>query len=620
MSTRITRSQRRKLTRFYCNIAAKTKAHGYKWASLEQLSKIKELIINNEENNLFLVKPKLHAKYLSKKLKEAKSDPDSNIEPQYLLERFFAQFDLGKAEKWSDWTKKYPDYDPKKLKWPEYDAQTADETLESTATENLTDPEHHKLQEFRDSVTLRFGILPDKPTNSSQTNSDSASEPDTTTTTPNNQDSTTNSNINRSTPTNGNQHGQPSSIQQNQSSTTTTTPLNQQQQDQENIANVCIQVVQHYIKLCRETEEKIGETEVQPRRMTVCGELLKHIIYNGFSLSDQLFQCFMELYPNLSPEDLRNSLDCQIKDAEQHLKSKGFISATGQRLKPFILRLEENLAVNPNPTRKRALSDPTTNPRPAIRPRLNPFNRILQGRARSGANQQQPPQNALNQHQQPSANGQQQQSTGEVINSIRRNEHDAYDHERFFNYNQQIPNHLMNRPLPPSNPPPNPNHHYSQQLPNPRQPYFPQIEPLHQPVINNQLIQPNVSLNQSAPSSISTQYPLDPNLLRAMISEVVKQYHPPADPLKKNHFHQQISGSINNNARSINSFCSDMELKRAVIKRVCQIAKGPTINQETRELVKLMNSKTNGEIAEDLQGLLFITLIHLAIFSKRRII
>ena len=127
------------------------------------------MIIANEDNNLFLVRAAIHAKYLSNLIKKAKSEPESNTEATYLMERFFAQFDLGSAKRWTDFQSKYPKYNPKSFKWADYELETPRDSNEKEATDGLSDPEHHKLPPFRQSLSQDFGELPDTPTNNQDT-------------------------------------------------------------------------------------------------------------------------------------------------------------------------------------------------------------------------------------------------------------------------------------------------------------------------------------------------------------------------------------------------------------------------------------------------------------------
>ena len=633
---------RSSMKRFYANIAARTKAHSWRYASSEQLVKLRELLIENRDGNLFLLKGARHAKHISNLIKQAKSVPESIIEVPYLIERFFAQFDLGVASKWAEFEKNYPDYNPRAFKWGDYMIAEISEEDEKEALEGLIDPKHHDMQQFRQEVSLSFGEGPsdsdnhnhnhnratNNPNNHRVTNPDKEEaededddlvflhQPDPnkastappgnfptnqpqSTDVPNdpaNTPSTTNPPLDQ--PTNTSEEGktnQPDTNPPDIQPTNDNQPVPEEKKSQpdmndsrmtQKLRPVILQTLGGWIKHYEEFEEKVGEAAAQNARQNVSGELLKYIKFYGVPINNEVCRLFMGLYKTMTFADVKAALDVHLLSASEWLLEKGFLSSSGERIKTFSIRLNSSFGINPNPKKRSNPPTPPLNP-PAKRNKPSPINNILIGRKRT---QSVPLStgNANHQHQAPT-NPNNNRSTQSVLEAIHRNNLDHQDNARFWSNQNGTIDPVIQQINPTHNMAPfDPNQHYGRQIPPPPPPYFPWRDTM--------LPSSDPTLNQPHPSRNAAD-------LDRYVENLVAKYTRPADPMTTNHYHQHIEGSITNNQRSIDSYCSDYIQKQALLNRICDIAKGQTIDSDTRKLCNILNTKTNKEVAKELQGI-----------------
>ena len=306
--SRRTRSNR---NRYYLNVLAKDKEHGLKHASLEHINAIIELIKKNPDNNVYLARGGRHAKILLKHKQKAKSDPATatTITTEDLIRRYFAKFDLTEnAEKWSDFSQRFPSYNPTRFKWTltTNPAQTTETTADETETEAEADPQHYASPLFQQSVSDDYAfdtITPNTTTDNSQHSTNPLVE--------------TSPSLDISSPSN------------NKNAETNTTPTEQQQVTTDHILSLDVQVIKDWIDKFIDFKNKNGDTRTQQARMTLLSDLLKYIIYHGQGISDETARLFIPLYPEMTFSSMKQALIIQEKNAKDYLLNKGFIQTDG---------------------------------------------------------------------------------------------------------------------------------------------------------------------------------------------------------------------------------------------------------------------------------------------------
>ena len=622
MSSRSTRITRSNIIRYYVNFQAKSKEHAVKHASTEQIDALIDFITNNTDNNLFLFRGVEHAKKLAKFRVFSASDPDSDTTLPYLLKRFFCRFDFNNGRKYSDFRSKFPKYNPATFKWQKYidnfkKHQDDDEIEPEIDDEPGEDPQHWSQQAFRDTIDEEYGS-PDRNHNHNTNNGSMNNNNITGHLNQSQQDSLL---TELNTDPNGEPSPSPALIQQNPQTPATIgqtpqnpiTPLNQSPLSPSpalvNIPTTALStaevyprpttltfspgnqstasthqphplatVIDYYIKHYEEFEDRVGAVNAQQARLTTATELTKFLSWHNIPIDDQIIQSFMALYREMGILDIRAALTTMVLEANEYFMTHGFRTSDGRYLKLWQIRLNSTLGIDPNTnpnvsqsqqtvsnhnrsSRKRTALNTFQNPAAKrLRPNNHPTSTTFQLQPTISPSPSPVPQ-SLSDVRQQRAQRRSNQSDQVLIQQPQ---------SLGFIQHRQIPQ------LPQQ--PPNVPTHYTQTIPNhPPQPYF---------QYQNHLT--------------------DQNQLNRMLNQFSKTVQRPEDPMKKNPYFQHLDENINNTSRDVDDILKGdavhMVKKEVVVQRICKIAEGPTLDAKMRNLCKMLNTATNKEVADELQG------------------
>ena len=285
----------------------------------------------------------------------------------------------------------------------------------------------------------------------------------------------------------------------------------------------------------------------------------------------------MVLYREMGVLDVRATLTNMVLEANEYFLIKGFKAANGTRIRPWNIRLNETLGINPNynPSQQTNTNNniSLTRKRTALTAPLGPQQkkRRLNNALPSTSFQFNPPTTP----QTPTN----PQSITDVIQQRAQHASNQFDQQLL--QQPQSLEYIQHRQMPQlPQQPINPTTHYAQTIPNPPpQQYF-----QHQKHISNA------------------------DQMNRMINQFSNTVQRPGDPLKKNPYIEQLDEDINNASRDLSALLKNQGYavtivkKEVVVERICKIAEGPILDSKMRNLCKMLNTSTNKEVADELQG------------------
>ena len=610
------------LPKWYLNFQGKSKKNGLKYAPLQYLLEIKKLIIANDENNLFLSKPKAHAKLLAKYISVAAIDASApDVTRDHMVDNYFIKFDDGgKSLKWTDFNDKHGDnYDPANLPW------------------DVPEPTKDGNPQLGDDLTPVPNASPQKQAAPSV---DFGSVPNNTTTTP--QSPSENTNNSQNAINNNNTNNKPIANQLPNQPTTDATAENTSDEKESKTPDINYTFefsrLIHWIDRFESFKRRVGAINAQQALTNVTGELMRYAAFHNQELSNDIATLFFPLYPQHTFISLKESLAAVAVTAKSELLAKGYLAPDGTQLKEYIISLNMRCGVNPNPIvsrRKRPAISPLTgiplwkrartvtnnnnvttnnNPNPNINnnggdnttdptnchqpppppARLPPVpTTAVSVPEPRPAHLDQPQPNIAGTNQSPHMIPPIQGSTGNALQrSIQghRNENTAVNYWNNINAPRQpIPTPTI---IPSNQPQPNPLQSYNH--------HVPQYQPSQNQMVNGL---PLTSDQQDWTNQLNAQ-----QLTNLLLRHQHQQR--PADELRRNPYQRPIAQHIADNERKFKDYfpVSDYQNQVATLNRVKEIAKGPQMDEDTRALCAILNDSTNRDVARELQGILLPTL------------
>ena len=610
------------IPKYHVNVKSRRKDHDIRKTSKENIKRLMEAI-RDTSNSIYLLKPKDHWKCLTKAWVNATSEPNKVLPLKNLVKQFCAQFDIegGDSLKFSEWKDKNPKYDPTSFSFDENITLNEKDSDDKTDEPDINQDDNPN---FEDALTLSFGNDDD---NDDDNNSNSQTSEDVISANKSNEQLS-------KPPAEGvttqeqqqhivQQQRQNEVQQQQQNGDHLLLPLNNlpppqevNEKRQKLLLDFLHFATTHTSKFLS-IANKYGETAVQAIKQNLVGEFLKFVLYHRFPFTPQITGLFGLIW-GLNDNSLILAKLNQISNMyKTFLIEKGYVSDLGIPIKDFQIKLNENFGINlnqptiqdsslyPSPHIDQNSQQPTslpqipppayTKPPPQKKRRLDMFGTSVHNpswhqpiNTTFPLNQpmrHQPYQNAHSILEKPSRHQIFHMIQQELSNKNPQNFMEIFDNPAISNMIQQ---------------------HYNQK-PISEQPTSMQFNHFT-----------NQQQSQNPPINIPPKSSIDTNILQSFQQQLDNLQHQlrtriPSPTFRTNPNLRRLNDIYTKPVRGLYELATDYDMMEATIKRMKLVTQSITPDDHLQKLNKLMNSATNKEVVNHLQGL---PTIHLAISNR----